>query len=146
MFRKRANNYRTLLRKMTYKDSLPTTKTLLLNKSCRRAQEGDKRKFEECFGPNCFGISKKISCVGTHGGHQQNQKSYKSFQTSVWFFQMIDVFVCAKVIGMSVQVIGMRVRNAATHYNTLQHTTTHCNTLQHTATHYNTLQHNCVRK
>jgi len=28
---------------------------------------------------------------------------------------------------------------AATHCNTLQHTTTHCNTLQHTATHCNTL-------
>jgi hypothetical protein len=28
---------------------------------------------------------------------------------------------------------------AATHYNTLQHTTTRCNTPQHVATHYNTL-------
>jgi len=33
------------------------------------------------------------------------------------------------------------VHAAATHCNTLQHTTTHCNTLQHTATHCNTLQH-----
>jgi len=36
----------------------------------------------------------------------------------------------------------MVVIDAATQYNTLQHTvTTHCNTLQHTATHCNTLQH-----
>ena len=98
IFRPRANNHRTLLREMTYKDSLPTTKTLISKKSCRRAHEGAKRKFEKCFGPNCSVISKEISCVGTHGGHQQNRKSYKSFQTSVWFFQIIGMFVCAKVM------------------------------------------------
>jgi len=34
-----------------------------------------------------------------------------------------------------------RLRDTATHRNTLQHTATHCDTLQHTATHCNTLQH-----
>jgi len=95
MFRKRANNYRTLLRKMTYKDSLPTTKTLLSNKCCRRAQEGDKRKFEECFGPNCFVISKKINCVGTHGGHQQNQNRTNHFRHLFGSFKWL-VCLCVR--------------------------------------------------
>ena len=47
----------------------------------------------------------------------------------------VCVYACVGVF------VSVRMDDAVTHCNALQHAATHCSTLQHTATHCNTLQH-----
>ena len=136
IFRKRATNYRTLLRKMTYTDnasygSLPSC--MFFTRATHRQEPKKYLNVLQCVAEGCTVLQSVAVCCSV----------------------LQCVAVCCSVSELTIYLLSplalhqkkshctTHSKHTATHCNTLQHTATHCNTLQHTATHCNTL-HNSL--
>ena len=125
IFRKRATNYRALLRKMTCKD-----------KASYDATPPCTAHLYVCVLVGCVCVCVLIECAYVYVCVCAMSLLYWKRDPRVISEQMYHE-------------LSLSLQHTATHCNTLQHQCimdcrSHCNTLQHTATHCNTLQHTAV--
>jgi len=113
IFHQRATEYRSLLRKMTYKD---------------------KGSYESS--PPCTIIFYGI-CMYTLKA--LNVDHCNTLQHTATYCNILQLTATHCNTLQHTTTHHNTLQHTATHGNTRQHTATHCNTLQHTATHHNTL-------